>query len=236
MLKYHETICILVVFIAISGVVVFPLAGQALTNAVELEVGFSGNTTAYSITGYIRMIYLFASGIVGGLAAVMIVIGAIQYSTAAGSPKGIASAKETIISAIVGLVIVGVAYLILGTFGTQFTDLKEPELPVVSYFGNPDTTPYIPPSQDNLICVDKGNGEGPKCQLNAGGTQYDPDCRSIGQSCDTATPPPPVKDCPKRTQSECENNGEIDCRWCLKPRGCVATSSYHIYCPGGPAN
>ncbi|MFC1721492.1 pilin [Patescibacteria group bacterium] len=142
--KKTYTILLVLMMLAVLFVVSFPQTTLALENPVTLEVGIGSKTTTDSITDYIKTIYLFATGIVGGLAAVMIVIGAIQYSTAAGNPKGISSAKETIISAIIGLVLVGTAYLILGVFGTQFTNLNEPELPEISTFGQGSSDQYQP--------------------------------------------------------------------------------------------
>ncbi|MFC1721493.1 pilin [Patescibacteria group bacterium] len=126
-----------------------------------LEAPIGSYTSTDSITGYIKQIYLFASGIVGGLAAIMIVIGGIQYVTAAGNQKGVSSAKETITSAIIGLVVVGTAYLILGTFGTQFTNLEEPDLPTISAFGY---------GAEDTIPRSIGCGTSGTCQLIPGGS------------------------------------------------------------------
>ena len=133
----------MVLLILACGVGLFAF-GQGVRAAdidtVTLETGIAGETeipVQGGITTYIKLIYQFASGIVAGLAAIMIVIGGIQYATAAGNPKAIASAKETIISAIIGLVIVATGYLILGLFGTQFTNLSDPTLPDASYDKEP---------------------------------------------------------------------------------------------------
>jgi hypothetical protein len=128
--KYIRMTAPLVILITIASLFLFsfPYLAGAEDTPINLEIGIAGEDQVTGVTDYIATIYLFASGIVAGLAAVMIVIGGIQYATAAGNPKGIASAKETITSAIIGLVIVGAGYLILRTFGTQFTNLKEPTL------------------------------------------------------------------------------------------------------------
>ncbi len=101
-------------------------------NAVNLEVGIGGfNQVKGGIVDYIGQIYIFATAIVGGLAVVMIIIGAVQYSSSAGNKAAMGSAKETITSAIIGLVIVLMAYLILGTFSGDFVNLVNPRLEVL---------------------------------------------------------------------------------------------------------
>ncbi len=103
-----------------------PFLTQAGT--VNLEVGIGTNTTTEGISFYIGMIYRFAAAIVGVIAVIMIIIGGIQYSASAGNPAALGSAKETITSAIIGLVIVLMSYLILGVFSSRFTNLSEPVL------------------------------------------------------------------------------------------------------------
>jgi len=62
-------------------------------------------------------------GIGGGLAALILIIGGIRYIAAAGNEKQITQAKNTIIYAIVGLVIIVLAFVIeravVGAFKPQ---------------------------------------------------------------------------------------------------------------------
>lgn len=97
-------------------------------DTIPLEVGIGVNNTTNGITPYIGLVYNFAAAIVGVVAVIMIVIGGIQYSTSAGNKAAMGSAKETITSAIIGLVIVLMSYLILGVFSSRFTNLSEPVL------------------------------------------------------------------------------------------------------------
>ncbi len=98
---------------------------------IPLEIGIGATDSVTGIADYIAQIYWFATAIVGSVAVIMIIIGGIQYSTAGGNQKAIASAKETIISAIIGLVTVGLGYLLLSTFGNQFVDLQEPDIQTI---------------------------------------------------------------------------------------------------------
>ena len=101
---------------------------SSLKGLIKLEVGIGNERTAKGISYYIGMVYNFAAAIVGVVAVVMIIIGGIQYSASAGNPAALASAKETITSAIIGLAIVLMSYLILGAFSGKFTNLAEPNI------------------------------------------------------------------------------------------------------------
>lgn len=120
-------------------------SSSSLKAPINLEVGIGGETTTKGISYYIGTVYQFATVIVGVLATVMIIIGGIQYSASAGNPAALGSAKETITSAIIGLVIVLMSYLILGTFSGKFTNLTEPRIKTIS-IGNSD------PSSDYKDC------------------------------------------------------------------------------------
>jgi len=49
----------------------------------------------------------------GALAVIMIIIGGFRYITSAGSPEGAKGARNTIVYAVVGLVIIGIAQIIV---------------------------------------------------------------------------------------------------------------------------
>ena len=195
--KIVMTVVILFLLLACGvGLAMFVQMAQAANvDNITLETGIAGETNIPAqggITTYIKLIYQFASGIVAGLAAIMLVIGGIQYATAAGNPKAIASAKETIISAIIGLVIVATGYLILGLFGTQFTNLSDPTLPDASYDEGPPNPPeeglrcngrlqcQMLPGEADSVCSGKGPGD--DC-----GASSDEDCAQMNNNPDECT-------------------------------------------------
>lgn len=180
--------------------------------AVNLEVGIQGNTTISSgITDYIQKIYLFATAIVGGLAVVMIIIGAVQYSTSAGNKAAMGSAKETITSAIIGLVIVLMAYLILGTFSGSFVNLTNPCLERVTVNNTANTTPT------HIACVEM-TGQTPTCQEVSGSGSNDSRCTGgVGSFCGQAG-----TDCRTfTTQAACPDTSAAHCEWCDVPTRCT---------------
>lgn len=66
------------------------------------QLGVPGVSLSHGATGIVNAI-LFLAGIV---AVIMIIVGGLKYVTSAGEPKRTASAKETLLYAVIGLVIV----------------------------------------------------------------------------------------------------------------------------------
>ncbi len=194
-----------------------PMMAQAENRAVPnspvtLEVGISGfNQVKNGLTEYIQQIYFFATGIVGGLAVVMIIIGAVQYSTSAGNRAALGSAKETITSAIIGLVIVLMAYLILGTFSGSFVNLANPRLDPITVNNSNSSNPT------HIQCVE-ATGQTPTCQEVSGagsdsrctGKASGDFCGQAGTDCRTFT-----------TQATCPDTSAAHCEWCDVPTRCT---------------
>jgi hypothetical protein len=65
------------------------------------------------LTGLIKTIINIVSVIVGVVAVIMIVFGGLKYITSGGDSSNVSSAKNTIIYAIVGLVVVALAQFIV---------------------------------------------------------------------------------------------------------------------------
>ncbi len=66
---------------------------------------------------YIGCIYEFATYLAVGLAVIMVIYGGYKYITSQGNPDALGEAKEIIGGAIIGLVVLGLAYLILSSIG-----------------------------------------------------------------------------------------------------------------------
>ena len=72
-----------------------------------------GNDTTEKINNLIRQVINLLSLIVGVVAVIMIIIGGLRYITSGGSDTGVTSAKNTILYAIIGLIIVALAQLMV---------------------------------------------------------------------------------------------------------------------------
>jgi cytochrome bd-type quinol oxidase subunit 2 len=90
-----------------------------LCSGVEFEFNTDGTDcgsvdgSGDKLTGIIKTVINILSVIVGVVAVVMIIFGGLKYITSGGDSSNVSSAKNTIIYAIVGLVIVALAQFIV---------------------------------------------------------------------------------------------------------------------------
>lgn len=90
---------------------------------IEIPVQRQGNDAS----AYVSQLYKFISMIVGALGAVMFMIGGFQYLISAGNTAAVANAKQTMFSALAGIIIVLTAYLLLRIINKELVDLEEPK-------------------------------------------------------------------------------------------------------------
>jgi len=69
------------------------------------------------LSEYIGCLYEFATYLAVGFAIIMVIWGGYKYITSQGNPDTVMEAKEIIGGAIIGLVVLGLAYLILSSVG-----------------------------------------------------------------------------------------------------------------------
>ena len=106
---------------ALFGTMALPLVSQSVyaCSDVTLSSPFSssGGTVSCSGSGlifnYLKMIIQFASGAIGLVIVLMIVIGGVQYVTSAGDPGAVKAARGRIINAITGLILFILMFAIL---------------------------------------------------------------------------------------------------------------------------
>ena len=90
---------------------------------IEIPVQRDGDDAS----GYVSQLYKFISMIVGALGAMMFMIGGFQYLISAGNTAAVAQAKQTMFSALAGIIIVLTAYLLLRIINKELVDLEEPQ-------------------------------------------------------------------------------------------------------------
>lgn len=123
MKKFLSSIALLIILLAV------PVAVTAATNSEALCTGSGGTWTAdssapsggtcttpgdnRSVMGTIQQVtdvFVFATG---AIAVIMLIVGGIRYATSAGEQSAVSGAKNTIMYAIVGLVVAAVAYTVV---------------------------------------------------------------------------------------------------------------------------
>lgn len=91
------------------------------------------------VTGYLGGLYAFLISVVGVVAMGAIVIGGARYLTSVGNPSAIEDAKHTIWSAIYGLILALVSWVMIGTINPDILVLKNPAMPWKPAGYNPTT-------------------------------------------------------------------------------------------------
>ncbi len=120
----------LVVALGLVAAVVTPVAVQAADPATSKALcegsGGTWNGSACtkageesipSVFGTITNVLLF---VIGAVSVIVIIIGAIRYVTSGGEQANIKAAKDTILYAIIGLVVAFLAYAVVNFVTTQF--------------------------------------------------------------------------------------------------------------------
>jgi magnesium-transporting ATPase (P-type) len=119
----------LLVAIFSLGVLLFPTPTVQAAVCTKGEAGYSPNSPACQIKGgsdattdqqtpatlqsQIKNIVNVLLFILGAIAVIMIVVGGIRYTTSNGDSSAITSAKNTILYAVIGLVVAMLAYAIV---------------------------------------------------------------------------------------------------------------------------
>lgn len=92
----------------------FENAKDEACNGINLDTGTAGcSDTKGSVNGILSTAINIFSLVVGIIAVIMVIIGGLKYVTSQGDSSAISGAKNTVIYAIVGLVIVALAQVIV---------------------------------------------------------------------------------------------------------------------------
>lgn len=86
---------------------------EAICEGVGKTAGATGCVGNNSLDGIVKTVINVMSMIVGIIAVIMIIIGGIKYVTSSGDSNNVNSAKNTILYAIIGLVVVALAQVIV---------------------------------------------------------------------------------------------------------------------------
>lgn len=85
---------------------------NAQTQLTDLSKNSGLSTDLLGQAGILTVIINSAIGLVGIVATIMLIIGGFRYATSAGNEKAVTAAKQQIMYAIIGLIIVLIAFAI----------------------------------------------------------------------------------------------------------------------------
>ncbi len=112
--------------IILSLAFIFSMSGRALAvpapadpNMVKLDNPLEGNKT--EATQIISKVITTALGIIGALTLLMLVYGGFQWLTSAGNPEKVKMGTQTMVWAIIGVLLVFASYMLLSTFTNYLT-------------------------------------------------------------------------------------------------------------------
>lgn len=114
------------IIVAATGLFLVPMAGAAVVSAQDIQQGLDQGTCLSTTTGgcdtepaessvqrIIRTVINVFSLVVGVVSVIMIIVGGLKYITSGGDSGNVTSAKNTILYALIGLVIVAMAQVIV---------------------------------------------------------------------------------------------------------------------------
>lgn len=125
---FIAALTLLLVPLAVSGVVYAAEIQDSLCEGTSLEIGSGGNCTVDGesatdkVNSVIETTVNIFSVIVGVIAVIMIIWAGLRYITSGGDSNKVGSAKNTMIYAIIGLVVVALAQFIVNFVLTQVID------------------------------------------------------------------------------------------------------------------
>ena len=109
--------------VTVAALSLLPQVSQAACSGGKgLDAGAScGKTNNLELLSSIRVVTNTLLFIVGIAAVIVIVIGGLRYIVSGGDPKGTAGAKDSILYAVVGLVVALLAFAIVNFVLNQFS-------------------------------------------------------------------------------------------------------------------
>jgi ABC-type Fe3+ transport system permease subunit len=111
--------------VAVFGLAAVPQVALAQSPADQIQGGVNEvdpeGGEGPELQDQIRIVVNILLFLLGAVAVVMIVIGGIRFSTANGDQSAVTSARNTILYAVVGLVVAIMAYAIVNFVLDQFT-------------------------------------------------------------------------------------------------------------------
>jgi cysteine-rich repeat protein len=166
--------------IFIISAILTPLTSWALELSYpNVNIPGVGETTLdlnMNLSTLIAWLYYFIIGISGFAALVMIIYGGVQWMTSAGNPTKMGEARDKISSALLGVVIILMSWLILNLINPDLAILKISNIKKTGDCGNGIINSCELCDDGNTI---DGDGCNSTCQLEGGG--------SISWSCGDGT-------------------------------------------------
>ncbi len=122
----------------LSFILLSALFLPSISSAITLNLkypafgGIDINNTDQALNQLIAWFYYFVVATSGLFAFFGLVMGGFRWLSSAGNPSGIAEAKDQIVAAILGLVLILASYVLLQIINPELTTLSLPSLKTIS--------------------------------------------------------------------------------------------------------
>jgi|GEM_PF-2117681 len=145
---------------ALLFLLIKPVAAVEFTPQVgignDFQAGVAKTVGGDTIAKYIKAIYQYGVGVIGILAAVILMFGGVLWLTAGGNTGQVSEAKEWIKASLTGLIIALLSYIILLTVNPDLVNLKpitvEPIDKITGSNSGLDLS-KIPPADSSKYCL-----------------------------------------------------------------------------------
>lgn len=111
--------------VALVAPIAEPAAAQSINDGVEAARGDSGATCLFTSStctdGIFTTIVNVLLFVIGAVSVIMLIVGGIRYTVSNGDSKQVEAAKNTIMYAIIGLIIAFLAYAIVNWILTSLS-------------------------------------------------------------------------------------------------------------------
>ncbi len=119
----NKKIFLILAVLFLNLLIISPALAATSTNYVPL-VSIPGVDPNAGVLTYLSGLYNFLISVVGILAMAVIIYGGMRYLTSAGNPSSVEEAKDAITSAVTGLILALMSWLILSTINPDILVLK----------------------------------------------------------------------------------------------------------------
>ncbi|MDP2631158.1 MAG: hypothetical protein Q8P30_00115 [Candidatus Uhrbacteria bacterium] len=167
---------------------------------ISLSVAIGNMTEVGDIGSYVNAVYIFLIPAAALIAIIMVMIGGLQYMLARGNPGAIGKAKERMSHAVVGLLLLLVAYTIAAVVDpnlVSFDSLSPPKVRQVVFLDTETTCEALSASGIDITMNAGGTGtcgdtgvlgdipDGVIISMEKGDTCYYSTCSSVVETCAT---------------------------------------------------
>jgi hypothetical protein len=113
MKKIKFALIALAIMVGVTGLVLAPDTALAQVSDIQKGVDAVGGGGAPTLGSQLKNVINVLMFILGAIAVIMIVIGGIRYATSNGDSGSTKSAKDTVLYAVIGLIVALMAYAIV---------------------------------------------------------------------------------------------------------------------------